>query len=40
MQMAIADNLDVAGRILELPGADPKEKYIFHISFIYQRQCF
>lgn len=38
--MTIANNLGVTGRILEPPGTDPKERYIFHISFIHERQCF
>lgn len=37
MQITIAHNLDVTGRFLEIPGADP-QKDVYFISRLYMRE--
>lgn len=39
MQIAIAHNLDVTGRVLEIPGADP-QKDVYFISHLYMMETF
>lgn len=40
MQTVSVNNIDVTHRILEFPGAEPKERWKFHIAFIYEGDGF